>query len=171
MPFLTEELWQRLGNATPKSIALAPYPQFRPELFDAEAEGQIEILKKIVGGARLTRAENKLDPRQQLTGTLYCPDLEQAQRQAGAIQKLAHVKLELKAEAGAEWRLVLDVPKSQEDAQHKRLEKEREQLEKNIANCKRQLSDDVFLGKAPAKVVESIRAKLADYEAQLAKMS
>ena len=171
MPFLTEELWQRLGNAAPKSIALAPYPQFRPELFDAEAEGQIEIVKKIVGGARLTRAENKLDPRQQLTGTLYCPDLELAQRQAGAIQKLAHVKLELQAEAGAEWRLVLDVPKSQEEAQGKRIEKEREQLEKNIANIERQLSDEVFLGKAPAKVVESLRAKLADYKAQRAKLS
>jgi valyl-tRNA synthetase len=171
MPFLTEELWQRLGNAAPISIALAPYPQFRSELADPEAESQIEILKKIVGGARLTRAENKLDPRQQLTGTLYCADLDLAQRQAEAIQKLAHVKLELKAEAGTEWRLVLDVPKSQEDAQHKRLEKEREQLEKNIANSKRQLSDDVFLSKAPAKVVESIRGKLADYEAQLAKMT
>jgi valyl-tRNA synthetase len=171
MPFLTEELWQRLGNAAPKSIALAPYPQFRPELFDAEAEGQIEIVKKIVGGARLTRAENKLDPRQQLTGTLYCPDLELAQRQAGAIQKLAHVKLELQAEAGAEWRLVLDVPKTQEEAQGKRIEKEREQLEKNIANIERQLSDEVFLGKAPAKVVESLRAKLADYKAQRAKLS
>jgi valyl-tRNA synthetase len=58
-----------------------------------------------------------------------------------------------------------------EAAQRKRLDKEREQLEKNIANSKRQLADEVFLGKAPAKVVDSIRAKLADYQAQLAKMA
>ncbi len=58
-----------------------------------------------------------------------------------------------------------------EAAQRKRLDKEREQLEKNIANSKRQLSDEVFLSKAPANVVDSIRTKLADYEAQLAKLS
>ena len=44
-------------------------------------------------------------------------------------------------------------------------------MEKNIDNAKRQLSDDVFLGKAPAKIVDSIRAKLAEYEAQLTKLN
>ena len=56
------------------------------------------------------------------------------------------------------------------EVQRKRLEKERDQLIKNIANSDRQLSDDVFLGKAPAKVVDSIRAKRAEYEAQLTKV-
>ena len=51
-----------------------------------------------------------------------------------------------------------------------RLEKERDQLQKNIANSKRQLSDDVFLGRAPAHVIESIRTKLAEYETQLGKV-
>ena len=106
--------------------------------------------------------------------------LEVAQRHAEAIRKLANVKLEFKAEAApkapairstAEFDLVLEVPKSQEEAKARREAKEREQLEKNIANSKRQLSDEVFLSKAPQKVVDSIRAKLADYEAQLAKLS
>ena len=39
-------------------------------------------------------------------------------------------------------------PRSQEDPQRKR-RKEREQLEKNIANSKRQLADEAFLAKAP----------------------
>ena len=41
---------------------------------------------------------------------------------------------------------------------------------KNIANSKRQLSDETFLAKAPPQVIESIRKKLADYEAQLRKI-
>ena len=65
---------------------------------------------------------------------------------------------------------MLDVPQAQQEAQRKRLEKEREQLDKNIANSERQLGDETFLGKAPAKVIESIRQKLADYEAQLRKI-
>jgi valyl-tRNA synthetase len=179
MPFLTEELWQRLGNAAPKSIALAPYPQFRPELADPEAEKEIGILQEVVTLARTLRTEAKLDPKQQLAGTLYCrtASLAIAQQHAGAIQKIARAALEFKSDAAPEggairstpeFDLLLDIPKSQEDPARKL--KEREQLDKNIANSKRQLSDEVFLSKAPAKVVESIRAKLVDYEAQLAKL-
>ena len=69
-----------------------------------------------------------------------------------------------------EFDLVLTVPAAQLEAQRKRLEKEREQLEKNIANSHRQLTDEKFLGRAPAHVVDSIRAKLTEYEAQLEKV-
>jgi valyl-tRNA synthetase len=174
MPFLTEELWQRLERPAdhPISIALAPYPQYRPELADPVAEKEIGILQDIVGMARTLRTEAKLDPRLQLTGTLYwrSADLEAAQRHAQAFQKLANVKLEFKADDGAEWRLVLDVPKSQEDAQRKRLEKEREQLSKNIANINRQLTDETFTAKAPPHVVQSLVQKLESYQAQLRKI-
>jgi valyl-tRNA synthetase len=70
----------------------------------------------------------------------------------------------------AQFDLVLHVPKTQEEAQRKRLEKERDQLVKNIANSERQLGDETFLGRAPAQVVESIRKKLEEYKAQLAKV-
>jgi valyl-tRNA synthetase len=181
MPFLTEELWQRLDlpEGHPKSIALAQYPRYRAELADPEAEEEIAIIQEIVTLARTLRTEAKLDPKQQLAGVLYCrtASLAIAQRHAQAIQKVARVTLEMKSQVApkavairstVEFDLVLDIPKTQEDPA--RQQKEREQLEKNIANSKRQLTDEVFLGKAPAKVVDSIRTKLADYEAQLAKM-
>ena len=66
--------------------------------------------------------------------------------------------------------LSIDVPTGQIEAQRSRLEKEKDQLVKNIANSNRQLTDEVFLSKAPAKVVDSIRSKLAEYEAQLGKV-
>jgi valyl-tRNA synthetase len=102
-----------------------------------------------------------------------------ARRNAEAIRKLANVNLELKAEAapkapgirsGPEFDLALHLPKAQEEAQSKRVEKEREQLVKNIANNERQLSDETFLGRAPAHVIESLRQKLAEYKTQLAKL-
>jgi valyl-tRNA synthetase len=65
--------------------------------------------------------------------------------------------------------LVLDVPAAQAEILRKRLEKENEQLEKNIANSNRQLADETFLARAPEHVVESIRQKLAGYEDQLKK--
>ena len=180
MPFLTEELWQRLAQGRkdrPVSIALAGYPRYQSEATDHKAEREIEIVQQVVTMARNLRAENKLDPKLQLDGALYSRNsaLEIAQKHAAAIQELARVKLEFHMEAAPraaairstpEFDLVLQLPKAQEDAQRKRLEKECEQLAKNIANSKRQLSDDVFLSKAPPQVIENIRKKLADYESQ-----
>ncbi len=184
MPFLTEELWQRLATdrrIRPISIALAPYPKYRRDVTDFEAEREIAILQEIVTLARTLRTESKLDPRQPLSGALYSRNsaLEVARRHAGAIHKLANVKLELVAETApkaaamrstAQFDLVLHVPQQQEDAQRKRLQKDREQLERNIANSERQLSDPVFLSKAPPQVVETIRQKLAGYRQQLQKI-
>jgi valyl-tRNA synthetase len=187
MPFLTEELWQRLAKGAPNrpaSIALAGFPQFRPELADAEAEREIGVVQELVTMARTLRAESKLDPKQQLKGVAYSRGeaLEAAQRRAEAIQKLGNVKLEFKAEAAppmggatamrstAQFDLALELPQAQREAQRKRLEKDRDQLSKNIANSRRQLGDETFLSKAPPQVVESIRKKLAEYEEQLRKI-
>jgi len=132
--------------------------------------------------ARTLRTESKLDPKQQLTGTVYSRTdaLAIVQRHAEAIQKIANVKLEFKAEAApkapvmrstAEIDLVLEIPKSQEEAKAKRDAKELDQLTKNITSLERQLGDEGFLAKAPAKVVDGMRAKLATYQAQREKLS
>ena len=95
------------------------------------------------------------------------------------IQTLANVKLEFvvgtapKAaviRSTAEFDLVLHVPQAQQEAQLKRVAKEREQLVKNIASLERQLGDEAFLVRAPAHVVEGMRKKLADYKTQLEKL-
>ena len=45
-----------------------------------------------------------------------------------------------------------------------RLTKELEQIEKEIANGQRQLGNEQFLAKAPAKVVEGMRKRLTELE-------
>jgi valyl-tRNA synthetase len=184
MPFLTEEIWSRLrteGATRPISISLCGYPQFRPELADAAADREIGTFQEIVTLARTLRTEMKVDPKQPLNGALYSRGgaLEVGRKHAEAIQKLANVKLDFRSEqtpnapamrSTPQFDLVLTVPAAQLEAQRKRLGKEREQLEKNIANSRRQLTDEMFLSRAPAPVVDSIRAKLSDYEAQLEKV-
>jgi valyl-tRNA synthetase len=95
MPFLTEELWQRLkGSANrPVSIALAEYPQYRSGATDHAAEREIGLVQDIVTAARTLRTEMKLDPKLQLRGTLYARGgaLEIARLHAEAIRKLAGV--------------------------------------------------------------------------------
>ena len=44
-------------------------------------------------------------------------------------------------------------------AERERLRKELEQIEKEIGNGQRQLSNEQFLAKAPAKVIDGMRAR------------
>jgi len=185
MPFLTEELWQRLAPGTahrPKAIALAGYPAGNQAYIDDVTAVQFRWLQNIITAARTIRAETKFDPREQLDGALYSLEpgvLETARVHGAAIQKLAGVKLTFGCEAAPqsssmastpEFDLVLNVPRAHMAEQRKRLEKERGQLERNIANSTRQLGDETFLSRAPAHVIDALKTKLVDYEAQLQKV-
>jgi valyl-tRNA synthetase len=184
MPFVTEELWQRLAKGAPnrpQSIALARYPEYTKDWADAPIEIQMQLLQEIIAAVRTRRAEMKLDPKALLDGVLYSQysAVDVANQHYVAIQKLANVRLELRSEAAPSsahvisrptFDLELKVPPANLGEQRRRLEKEREQLEKNIANSTRQLGDETFLSRAPAHVVESIKTKLIDYQTQLAKV-
>ncbi|MDX2269184.1 MAG: valine--tRNA ligase [Bryobacter sp.] len=183
MPFLTEELWQRLRNsdAHPPSISLAAYPAFTAAHDDAEALRHMDLLQEIITAARTLKAEMKADPKAELAGELYAEGeaFAVARDHAEAIRKLAGVDLALHPQRGAKlegpsrstaaFDLLLKVPAANAEAQRKRLEKEIADLEKVIANTSRQLGDEKFLGKAPPHIIEGMKAKLADYELQLSK--
>jgi len=185
MPFLTEELWQRLAKGQtgrPASIALAAYPEYNRDLADLDAEREVEVLQQIVTLARNMRAEMKVEPKQRLEGVLYGRGgaREIARAHAEAIEKLTNVRLELAGEAAPAARagmrstgafdMLLKVPEALAAAQRKRLEKEQEQLARNISSAQRQLSSQEFLSRAPAQVVNGLRQKLAEYEAQAEKI-
>ena len=165
MPFISEELWHRRGNET--SIGLERYPQYDAALEDPQAEREMKLLQEIITAIRGTRADNKIGGKLKLSGTLTAP----ADVPVALIEQLANVSLTLTAGAGAGFDLKLDLPETAgpSEDQLERLKKDTEQLEKVIANSKRQLENEDFMAKAPAKVVDTIRAKLAEYEAQLAK--
>ncbi len=173
MPFLTEELWHRLGEGREgQSISLQAYPQYDEALNDPAAEAQIGLLQDVVRAGRNLRAELGLDPKAPLDGCISIDiDTEVVRRLSGITFTKGDVPTSGPIRSTSAFDLSVNVSAEQAEIQKKRLEKEREQLEKNIANAKRQLSDDVFLGKAPAKIVDSIRAKLAEYEAQLTKLN
>ncbi len=172
MPFLTEELWHRLGAEEGASISLAAFPQFDPARYDSGAEREVGLLQAVITAVRGIRADLSLDPKLPLEGLISRPvDFQAVKKLAGVTLAVGAAPKTGAVRSTADFDLSIDVPQGQLEAQRKRLEKERDQLVKNIANSQRQLADDVFLGKAPAKVVDSIRAKLAEYETQLAKIN
>jgi valyl-tRNA synthetase len=177
MPFLTEELFSRLAEGQtglPRSISLASYPRFHA--LDEPAESEFALMQDIITAAREMRADFNAGTAD-LTGTLY---LRQplAPTLFPAIEKLARLTLTL-AEGAAphsgavhltpQFDLALDVPQDKIEARKTRLVKDIANLEKQVAHHQRQLSDDGFTSKAPAHILDSMRAKLAEYQAQLDK--
>ena len=158
MPFLTEELWHRLGRQG--SIALESYPQAGTAPDDPEAEREMKLLQDIVTEARGVRADNKIDRREPLQGVLRIGGNVNLE----LIERLANVTLKVEPHDGAGYHLSLGIPVPTD-----RLTRENEQLERVILSTATQLQNDDFISKAPAKVIDSMRAKLANYESQLAK--
>jgi len=66
VPFVTEELWQRLprAHAAERSIALARWPLAEDYARDLEAERAVADLQAIVGGPRAVRTEYRISPAQ-----------------------------------------------------------------------------------------------------------
>ena len=177
MPFITEELWRRLGHED--SVALAPYP--KAERIDEEAEREMALLQEMITAARAIRADNKIDKKVVLRGELYCRNGARAiaENHLHVVQKLANVDLAVRGDAppkleGAvrstpDFDLLLETPKVDAEAQRTRLTKEIEQLLKLISDKDRQLGNEKFLNSAPAHIVEGLRQKRAEYQAQLEK--
>jgi len=194
MPFLTEELWQRLVHGEPganagqaKSISLAAYPAVARPDGTRERIRAFGLLREVVTAARELRADNKLDPKAAIEATLYLQSGNFAEADLAAIGSLAKLKLEQLSGKLAEHKgLIRSSPEfdlqlhaaapltagqngAGSSEARARILKEIESLERLIENSNRQLSDEVFLSKAPEKVVAALRGKLAGYEEQLAK--
>ena len=185
MPFITEELWQRLTTGAterPKSIALSNYPTEDASFTDREAERQVELLREIIVALRNLRAEMGIPPKTQLEGICYGHRAEVAEvvtEQAAALSMLANVKLTAQSGAAPQGKamhhskdfdLRLELPAEETKTLRERLGKQLKPLEKARDSSQRQLGNEQFLSKAPPHVVESIRKKLADYESQIARI-
>jgi valyl-tRNA synthetase len=176
MPFITEELWQRLihtselNAAQPRSISLAAYPTSGPAPSQSEQVSQFNILQEVVQAAREMRADNKLDPKTMLNATLHMHGNAFLDQDIEAMATLARLKLQQRQESspnGAHYRLQIHALLSA-DARA-RIIKENSGLIEAIKNSERQLADESFLKKAPEKVVVALRARLANYQQQLEK--
>jgi valyl-tRNA synthetase len=175
MPFITEEIWQAIYNGKPplKSVALAAYPQADEKQFNLSAETRMAVLQDLIVAVRNLRAELKVEQKQKVSIQVFTqePEIEALfDENRGAIERLAGVESmtfagsSLSKLPGARSTSRFDVlviyeKKIDVAAERERLKKELEQIDKEIANGQRQLSNEQFLAKAPAKVVEGMRAR------------
>ena len=182
MPFITEDLWQKLSANTPErplSIALSGYPQPNADDADAAAAREVGILQSLVTTARNLRAELSIAPKELLRGTVHS-DAETVRAvvasQPDALRRLAGVELATSASKAApgeamghaaEFDLAITLPAERRAALRAKLEKQLRQLDKAANGARGRLANQGFLANAPERVIDSLRQKLGDYESQI----
>jgi valyl-tRNA synthetase len=178
MPFITEEIWQAIYDGKPpqQSIALAAYPQSDEKHLNLAAETDMAILQDLIVSVRNLRAELKVEPKVKVPIELFAHDLQTrnlVEQNREAVERLGNVstitdatqsrasQAPSRATARFDVRVVYE-KKIDIAAERERLTKELEKMEKEITNGQRQLSNEGFLAKAPASVVEGLRKRAGE---------
>ncbi len=177
MPFVTEEIWQNLPHKG-KSIVVAEWPSIEESFHFSEAVEQMNLYMEVIRTVRNIRAEvnapmsKKVDIYIRTSNEKTLQDLKRGEqwiRQQSNSSSLtidSHITLNEKTVSavvtGAEILLPLSglIDIDQEIA---RLQKELKTLNAEVERVKKKLSNQGFIAKAPANVIEEERTKEKDY--------
>ena len=189
MPFITETLWQqvatRLGqiqNGEAASIMLQTFPVPQDMPANENAENQIEWLKAVITGIRTIRGEANIKPSQDIPLLLQggnTADKDNATQAENMLGRLANV-------TSIEWlsdgekaplnalSLVGDlkvmVPLAgliDLEAERGRIGKEVDKARQELEKIDKKLSNEAFVAKAPAAVVNKDRERAAELQTTL----
>lgn len=177
MPFISEEIWQHLPHRG-ETITLAEWPKYDASLEVTDAVQEMNLLMDIIRAVRNIRAEVNV-PMSKKIDLLVKPGsseiLDILKRNEHYIRRFCNTstyeasltaavpdKAMTAVVTGAELYLPLAglIDISQEIA---RLSKELEHLNKEVERVEKKLANEGFVAKAPAKVIEEEKAKMADY--------
>jgi valyl-tRNA synthetase len=189
MPYITEELWQRLPGVSEKllhpaysgaqpTVMLTAYPQPDAGAIDEGAESEMAAVIDLISRVRNIRSELNVKPGDRvrvLVGAgeetlrnMFAANRDQIARLARASEINISERLDApRASAravlsgGAEVAVPLEglIDFEQE---RERLAREREKLQKEAAKLEAQLGNPQFAERAPAEKVNETRERLAD---------
>ncbi len=181
MPFITEELWQLIGERKKgESIVIADYPVPAKDRIDAKAEEEMEFVQDIITSIRVIRGEMNIPPSKQVK--VFIKSSSVGQHQVDYIKKLARVEELLvdeniqkpKASASAVLtRCEIYIPLEgliDLDIERQRLMKEISRLEGSLAGIEKKLANEKFVNNAAPEVVEKERQKKSNWEKNLQKL-
>lgn len=181
MPFITEEIWQHLPHDG-QSIMIAPWPVADDNLMDDTVEKQMTAVMDVIKAIRNMRAEVNAAPGHKAPATVLVDEDLKAVfaangdyiRQLGTVDTLTLGGMEDAAPENAMAAVVngakvylplkglIDVEK-----ELARLQKELDGAEKEAKRAAGKLSNQNFLAKAPAEVVEKEKTKQTEILARI----
>ncbi len=180
MPFITEEIWQRvkpLANAEGEFLMLARFPEPDLSRVDPDANSEIAWIQQVIAGIRNIRGELGISPGKPLpllATNVSSDDAAKLQRQdallrfIGRLESITVVANEADlppVSTALVGKMTLGVPLAgliDVGAELARLDKEIARLGQEVARVEAKLSNESFVARAPADVVAKERAKIAD---------
>jgi len=181
IPFITEELWQNVAPLAGKegaSIMLQPYPAPDPAKTSEKAAARVALLKDIINACRTLRGEMSLSPasRVPLLATGKKAVLVEFTPYLTALAKLSSVEIldelpdaEAPVAIVGEFRLMLKIEVNIGE-ERARLAKEISRIEGEVVKAENKLGNASFVERAPPRVVEQEKKRLASFGAMLKKL-
>jgi valyl-tRNA synthetase len=188
MPFLTEEIWQRLAplaGVAGETVMLQPFPIADASLVDRAAEAEMEWVMQFILGVRRIRGEMNIAPGKPLPVLLaHATDEDRAyletNRQALVfLARLESIEVLAEGNEGKESAIALVgamkllIPLAgliDKAAEIGRLEKEIARLRGDVERTATKLANPSFVDKAPETVVAKERVKLSESETAIGKL-
>jgi valyl-tRNA synthetase len=185
IPFITEEIWQRLPHKESESVMIAPYPQAHPDWLDEQAEQTMHTLQSLITAIRTIRSEMKVPPQKRAKVFIKAEDPRIAQlvhEYAVFFEELAQTSevlvgptIERPKSAPRmvlEWAEVFVSLEGVLD-----LEQERTRLRQELAEARaaleatlRKLDNPEFLERAPAAIIEKEKRKAQEFKEKIERL-
>jgi len=186
MPYITEELWQRLPGdkrlhaayeGAEPTVMLTAYPEAQAALIDETAESAMQAIIELISRVRNIRSEMNIKPGERINIVVASPDenlrrvFESGREQIARLVRASEISISDRLEApkasaravltgGAELAVPLEglIDFEQE---RRRLQREQEKLQAEAAKLEAQLGNPNFVSRAPVERVNEVRDRIA----------
>lgn len=185
IPFITEEIWQRLPQRESESVMIAEYPKARPEWIDEQAEKTMQKLQALITAIRTIRSEMNVLPQKkakvfikadapsiqqivqdykiffeglaQASDVIVGPNVERPKSAPRMVLEWAEVFIPLEG--------LLDLRQ-----EHKRLRQELQEARAGLEATLRKLDNPEFLERAPNEVIEKEKRKAQEFREKVERL-
>ena len=186
MPFITEELWQKIGGQG--TILTAAWPEPEEMWANPKAEETFSRLQAVITEVRNIRATFRIPPKDKVNltiravkGTEILSQHEAILRRLGGVDKMtvsekaerpsgavvSHLPAGMESDA---WDLIVPLAGLVDLAiERQRIQKEIADIEGRVRSKRGRLEDPTFRSRAPSDVVEEEEESLKELERELAK--
>ena len=188
MPFITEEIWGFLpksGDEKEEYLINSNWPKYEESKRFPEESAEVELAMETIRAIRNIRAEVEASPSKKLTATIVAGEKETGMlkveenslKDLGGLTELNFVGSKEEAPKDSMTAVIsgaeIYIPMEELidfKAEAERLNKELKRLEGEVKRGEGKLANEGFVSKAPAKVIEEEKEKLANYKEMLAKV-
>ena len=179
MPYITEEIWQALPNRE-DALIVSKWPEYKEELVFEKEERATEYIENAIREIRNARSEMNIENSKKSNTLVYTKDPEVKeifQELKGLLLNLGYsnsveITEDEERKNSENIAIVLDKAEIQLplkelvdfEKELKRLQKDKKDAEAELKRAKGKLSNQGFVSKAPAKLIEEEKEKVTKYE-------